>query len=414
MEIKEIKDLLVTELEATKSAVLKVADENSKAEYKKMLDLVEEKFAKLNQLPSDVKAEDVKKMVTDIKTLTDDWAAMEKLVKEGRFTQSGTQGKNFSEAFAVATKENADKLQSLRKGESLMLDLKDMTFGNAFTTAGASVTYVKPGIIELAKRKLHIRELLQPGTMGAKSTFDYVKEITGTGSLGNTVEGAVKNQFGLKFQEASVPAEWVAGFLKMSRNLLDDVEGMTTFLQSRLPELLLRQEDSQLLTGNGARPNISGIQTVGNFTAYSAPAGFTAASRIDMLVASIAQLEILDREASGILVNPGDWYALWLYKGVTSGEYTLPVNAVEKIGGKMFVCGVEVFKSTAIAASEFVTGDWVMGANLVTREPARVEFFFEDGTNAQSNQVTVRIEERIALPIYGSDYFISGDFATVS
>ena len=55
-----------------------------------------------------------------------------------------------------------------------------------------------------------------------------------------------------------------------------------------------------------------------------------------------------------------------------------------------------------------------MGANLVTREPARVEFFFEDGTNAQSNQVTVRIEERIALPIYGSDYFISGDFATVS
>lgn len=38
MEIKEIKDLLVTELEATKSAVLKVADENSKAEYKKMLD----------------------------------------------------------------------------------------------------------------------------------------------------------------------------------------------------------------------------------------------------------------------------------------------------------------------------------------------------------------------------------------
>ena len=59
-------------------------------------------------------------------------------------------------------------------------------------------------------------------------------------------------------------------------------------------------------------------------------------------------------------------------------------------------------------------GDWTIGANLITREPARVEFFYEDGTNVQTNQVTVRIEERVALPVYGNDYFILGDFAQVS
>lgn len=410
MELKDIKDLLVTELEATKASVLKVADDNSKAEIKKMNDLIDEKFAKLNNLPADVKPEMVTKALEEIKTLVNDWAEMEKLVKSGRFAAPGTEGKTFNEAFAVATKENADKIANLKKGDNLMIELKDMTFGNAFTSPGASLTYVKPGIIELPKRKLHLRELLQGGGMGNKSTFDYVKEITGTGSIANANEGALKSQFGLKLQEASVYAEWIAGFLKISRNMLDDVEGMTTFLQSRLPELLLRQEDTQILNGSGVRPNLLGIQSVGNYTAGAA----AVTNRAETLIAAIAQLENLDREANGILISVSDWYTLWLYKAATSGEYTLPVNLIEKVGNQMYVAGVPVYRSTAQTFSDYLVGDWTMGANLITREPARVEFFVEDGTNVQTNQVTVRIEERVALPVYGSDYFIYGNFDVVS
>lgn len=410
MEPNEIKTLITTGLEETKAAVLKVADDNAKAEIKKMNDLVEQKFAALNNLPADVKPEMVTKAIDDISVLVKDWAEMEKLVKQGRFAAPGTEGKSFNEAFAIATKENADKIVNLKKGDNLMIELKDMTFGNAFTSAGASVTYVKPGIIELPKRKLHLRELLQGGGMGNKSTFDYVKEITGTGSIANAAEGATKSQFGLKLQEASVYAEWIAGFLKISRNMLDDVEGMTTFLQSRLPELLLRQEDTQILNGSGVRPNLLGIQSVGNYTAGAA----AVTNRAETLINAIAQLENLDREANGILISISDWYTLWLYKAATSGEYTLPVNLIEKVGNQMYVAGVPVYRSTAQTFSDYLVGDWTMGANLVTREPARVEFFVEDGTNVQSNQVTVRIEERVALPVYGSDYFIFGNFDVIS
>lgn len=410
MEPNEIKTLITDGLEATKAAVIAVADTNAKAEIKKMNDLVEQKFAALNNLPADVKPEMVTKAIDDIAVLIKDWAEMEKLVKQGRFAAPGTEGKSFNEAFAIATKENADKIVNLKKGDNLMIELKDMTFGNAFTTAGASVTYVKPGIIELPKRKLHLRELLQGGGMGNKSTFDYVKEITGTGSIANAAESATKSQFGLKLQEASVYAEWIAGFLKISRNMLDDVEGMTTFLQSRLPELLLRQEDTQILNGSGVRPNLLGIQSVGNYTAGAA----AVTNRAETLINAIAQLENLDREANGILISISDWYTLWLYKAATSGEYTLPVNLIEKVGNQMYVAGVPVYRSTAQTFSDYLVGDWTMGANLVTREPARVEFFVEDGTNVQSNQVTVRIEERVALPVYGSDYFIFGNFDVIS
>jgi hypothetical protein len=55
----------------------------------------------------------------------------------------------------------------------------------------------------------------------------------------------------------------------------------------------------------------------------------------------------------------------------------------------------------------------VIAVDLNTGTPATVQFFYEDGTNAQQNKVTVRVEERIALPVYGNDYFILGDFGNV-
>lgn len=409
METKDIKDIVIAELETTKAAILKVADENAKSEAMKMLDLAEKKIAEVKGLPADVNPEALSQLAKDFKTMVSDWADMEKLVKAGRFAPNGTEGKTFHEALPIAMKENADKLAGLKKGESLTVELKDMTFGNAFTGAGASVTYVKPGIIELAKRKLHIRELLQGGGMGNKSTFDYVKEITGTGSIANAAEGTLKSQFGVALQETSVRAEWIAGFMIMSYNLLDDVEGMTTFLQSRLPEKLLRVEDTQILNGSGVQPNLLGIQSVGNYTAAAA----AAVSRTETLINAISQLEVLDREANAVLLSPQDWYNLLLYKASTSGEYTQPV-LITFANGQLSVAGVPVFKSTAQTQYDYLVGDWTMGANLITREPARVEFFREDGTNVQKNNITVRIEERIALPVYGNDYFIYGTFDAVS
>jgi len=322
------------------------------------------------------------------------------------------QPQSFKSELAAQMKEHSDKFATMKKGQSFEFQLKavgDMTFANNFSTADSSVAFVRPGIIELPKRKLHIRELLTVGGMGAKSTFDYVKEIAGEGAPAAAAEGATKAQFDLDLQEVSVKAEWLAGFIKISRNMLDDVEGMTTFLGSRLPELLLRTEDTQILTGNGTSPNLSGITNTGNFTAF----GGAATIDVEQLVQAISQLEGYDREANGILLNPADYYNIMLTKASGSGEYDFP-SLVQITNGQMFVAGVPVYKSTAMTVDKFLVGDWRMGANLIFREPAKVQFFYEDGTNAQQNKVTVRIEERVALPIYGSDYFIYGDFGNVA
>ena len=186
-DIEIIKETVATELEAKKADILKAASDAANASAKGMVDLLDQKVAAIKSLPADVTPEAVTKMKTDVEALIKDWADMEKLVKQGRFKQEGTQGKMFDQSFKESVQESQEKLMTMKKGDRVTLELKDMQFGNSFATAGASVTYVKPGIIELPKRKLHIRELLQGGTMGPNSTFNYVKEITGTGAIANAL-----------------------------------------------------------------------------------------------------------------------------------------------------------------------------------------------------------------------------------
>jgi len=327
---------------------------------------------------------------------------------------------HFGSKLYEGIKAQEDKFANMKKGDRITIALlspeeqkaaADMDFATNFPTADVSVAFLKPGIIELPKRKLHIRQLLQGGGMDNKSTFNFVKETTTTGAPLPAAEGALKEEIALNLLEASVPAEWIAAFIRISRNMLDDVTGMTTFLNSRLPELLLRAEDNQLLNGNGTSPNLSGITDAGNFTAATG----TGTIDWEQIIESISQLEGYDREANGILVHPSNYWKMPLYKGTDNSMYSQPaVVNITMNEGIIRIGGVPVFRSTAATPGQFIVGDWNQGANFITREPARVEFFYEDGINVRENKVTVRIEERVAFPIYGDNYFIVGTFGNNS
>jgi len=115
------------------------------------------------------------------------------------------------------------------------------------------------------------------------------------------------------------------------------------------------------------------------------------------------------------LLSPSDYYQILLNKAAGgAGTYDLPTALATIQNGQLYIAGIPVFRSTAMAADKFIVGDWVMGANLLTREAPRVEFFYEDGINVRENKVTVRVEERIAFPIYGDNYFIYGDFGNLT
>lgn len=318
----------------------------------------------------------------------------------------------FSDQLAIGFKENADALAKFTRKETKSFNFQmktvgDMAFSTNFGTASQSVAMVRPGIIEGTSRKVHLRQLFPQGSMSG-STFYYVKESgTGEGTIGTVAEGSAKAQVDFDLAEASANAEYIAGYTVISKKMLADTNGMTSFLQSRLIERLLKAEDSQLLSGDGVTPNIGGVLKTGNYTAYSG----SSANDIDEIIGGISQMEdSLERDANGILVRPATLYDMVRSKQSNAG-YNLPMGVTVDPNGTPRILGVPVYASTAMTAGKFIVGDFRLGALLLMREPPVVEFFEQDSTNVRSNKITVRVEERIAFPIFGSDYFIYGDLS---
>jgi HK97 family phage major capsid protein len=277
----------------------------------------------------------------------------------------------------------------------------DMSLSNITDLAAANVQLL-PGIIPAAPRKLHVRALLPTGVM-TTSAIHYLQETGSEGAAAAWLDNSGnKPQIDFDLTEKVAPSEFIAGYLRITRKALDDISAMRSYLQTRLLESYLDAEDNQILNGNGTSPNLDGIIT--NAEAYT---GFRTI-QVEKLIDSIAQVESNNHSANGILLSPEQYYALLLTKGTTN-DYTLPgLGSVNSVNGQLFVAGIPVFRSTAMSDSNYIVGDWAIGAQLFIRENPIVRFFEEDGTNVRENKITVRVEGRVALPIYYTDAFVTG------
>jgi HK97 family phage major capsid protein len=226
----------------------------------------------------------------------------------------------------------------------------------------------------------------------------------GEGSPAFVAEGALKPQFDEDLVESSVKIETLAGWERVTRKAMLNIPGFISFLQSRMIEKLYKAEDAGILYGTGVSPEIKGILTAGNFTASTS----TASTLVERITDDLARIEdSFERSANIILLRPLDYFSFFKNKASGSGEYDLPFN-VQIVNGQLFISGVPVKSSTALLSTDYMVGD-LNGANFLTQENMRIEFFEQDGDNVQKNKVTIRIEESVALPVYGANYFVKGN-----
>lgn len=391
---------------------------------KKFLELggqVEQKTAETNKavetLTSDFKALETKyNELKESGASASDLQVMQKHldtldIKMQGHNATETEKKSFGSVLAKEMEAKMDDLAKFERKEtkSFSLELKavgDMTTANV--TGGNRYGQIMNDTIRMnPNRKVHMSDILPGGTIGPGNSFTFMRENgVGEGNPAPVAEGGNKAQFDLDLIEATVQVETIAGWLRISRKMLNNVPGMLSYLNQRLPEKFQRVLDSQVLYGNGTTPNLKGILTSGNFVASDASA---AAPLIEKLINDISDLEdTYERDANGILLRPKDYYSFFLNKAVGSGEYDLP-QGVTFVNGQMYLFGIPVWASTAINSPDYVVGDFNMGAQLLTQEGMRIEFFDQDANNVTTNKITVRIEGNYALPVYGPDYFIKGD-----
>ena len=350
--------------------------------------------------------EELKSQISVVKDAADKLEA-----KSNRKTMNDNQVKGFNATLAESIEKNADVLGKIAAGELKHTSFKMDTKAVGNMTEAVNLTGDIPRayanqVYALPSRKIHVRSLLPVGTI-SQGLFTFPLETGGEGAPAAQTQGSTKAQVDFDITMTNAPAQVIAGYVKISRQMLDDVPAMTSFLQSRLLEKYLVAEDAQLLSGNGTAPNLQGLTGVAS--------AFSGAATVDVeqLVQAIAQVEASNYSATGILINPTDWANIINTKN-TNSAYSLPGSTVVTTDGQLSIAGIPVFKSTAIAADKFLVGDWAMGAQIMQRDGISVQFSEFDGNNFVENMITVRVEARIAFPIYYAGAFVYGDFGNVA
>ena len=350
--------------------------------------------------------EELKSQVAVVKDAADKLEA-----KNNRKTMNENQAKGFNATLAEAIDKNADSIAKLGRGEQkrsgFILDTKAVgNMTEAVNLTGDLQRQYAPQVYALPSRKVHIRSLLPVGTIST-GLFTFPQETGGEGAPGVQTQGSSKDQLDFDITMTDAPAQYIAGYVRISRQMLDDVPAMTSFLQARLLEKYLVAEDAQLLQGSGIAPSLTGILSV----ASAATGGATV--DVEQLVQAIAQIDAANYTANGILINPTDWANIVNTKN-TNAAYSLPASTVVTTDGNLSIAGIPVFKSTAITADTFLVGDWAMGAQIMQNQGISVQFSEMDSDNFQKNLITVRVEARIAFPIYYAGAFVKGDFGNVA
>lgn len=282
------------------------------------------------------------------------------------------------------------------------------TVGTAAGNAGAAVNQTRlPGILTPPERRMTVRDLITPGRMDG-NTLEYVKETGFTNNAAPVAEGAAKPQSDIKFELISTTAKVIAHHAKASRQILDDVAQLASYIDGRLRYGLAFKEEGQLLNGDGTGQNLLGI--VPQATAYSAPITLTSPTSIDMMRLAMLQAALAEYPATGHVMHPSDWAWVETLKD-TTGRYIIG-NPQGSIAPTLW--GLPVVATQAMEIDKFLTGAFRLGAQVFDRWLARVEIATENEDDFIKNLITMLCEERLALAVYRPEAFIYGDFGRVT
>jgi HK97 family phage major capsid protein len=316
--------------------------------------------------------------------------------------------KSFKEALKEQLTQYAgtEKLsQKVHAAKGFELELKVDNMTEANTDTGAVIMPQRvPGIVFNPDRREHVRDFLAAGTTNSSSiTFVYEGAITDSTAV--SAEGAVYNQSDFDLAVSTATVRKITAFIMLSEEMLDDIEGLTSYISVRLPAKLKCKEDYELLYGPGTGNHLTGL-TVGA-TAYSDSLADSLITRIDVLSDAIRQIRSQEYQATAIFLNPVDAWKIYLTKD-SLGQYIQPWIFMPS--GQITLNGVPVIVTTAITSGQFLVGDFQLGCQIYDRKQASLEFSYEDQDDFVRGMVTVRIAERLTLAIYRALCFIYGSF----
>lgn len=330
-----------------------------------------------------------------------------KMLREGgiQIVQPGA-GLDFQSSLAKAIGANAKSIQEVRKSKGIALELPtgthmhrmDAKAASNMTTSGnltgsPNITYIPQPVI-LPRQLVNFRDLV-PGFQSETGLIALFREngITSPqeGAFAQQVtQGALKEQVGYDFTNVQFTAEYISGYVRISKQMLQDV----LFLQTYLPQMLIRD---YYKTENATFFAAQNAAALGSTTTSG---GNDAEKFIDY----ITNLENTNFAPNGIVTTPAIWGKLMKTTVPSIGtSYSVPGGFyINPMTGYIEIAGIPVIKATWMASGTALIADWTQ-SQVATVDGLKVEFFEQDSDNVQRNLITVRVEARVVL-ITGQPY----------
>jgi ATP-dependent protease ClpP protease subunit len=328
------------------------------------------------------------------------------VIGSGRETFLNGEGKTLGDIIARSPELQAVKARgSLAKGQTVTIDVPRniLSFrprGAAVTSTGLTNIEHLPGVPGyLALMEPKVADVVGRGATSG-STVRYIKETSFTSAVVTVAEGAAKPEQPFALAEVDAPVRKLACWTKMSDELIQDYERVAGFINVKVQGAVLLALDDQILNGNGAGSNLTGIlQTAGVQT--QAKGGDTNLDAIHKALTKVRAVSFFEPDA--IVINPNDWQLIRLAKD-GNGQYFAggPIFGPYGQGGfvpQPTVWGKPAIITTAIAAGTVLVGSFLIGAELYMRQALTLDMTNSDQDDFIKNLLTLRAELRAALAV---------------
>lgn len=272
-----------------------------------------------------------------------------------------------------------------------------------------------PGIYEPGRVELNLRSALPNGRTDS-NLIEFVREATQTNNAAEVAEataldgvgltGGVKPESGFTLEADSAPVRTVAHLMYVTRQALDDMAGLQSYIDAFLRRGLDERIDKQLLIGNGTAPNLRGLNNVTGLIDLNG-AYFTTGWPIvaDRIRRAITRVRLGGRgRASLIVMNPADVETLELTKtsvetGVTVNQYAMPNGGPFGNGALATIWGRPIVESEDQTAGQATVLD--ASAAMVMSRMDQTMFITDSNRDLfERNILTILVEERLAFPIF--------------
>ncbi len=396
-------------------------NEDVKNQLDQIGDIVDSKIEKaFNQAQENAKGEMESSLKSEITNLTNEYnekfenatKRMDAIEVESKKTLSNVSTRTFKSEVFAAIKDGAIESFTQGNANAARFEIKagDMTMANTFTGVVAGETVIEDFKFD-PSRSVHIRTLLPIGSTDAQ-TIRYPKESAYDDGAAATAQGSALGQSDFDVTATSVNVEKIGTFLRITEEMLNDTAGLSSYLSARIPSKVMGIEDTEIISGDGSSPNLSGLLTDG--TAFTTSSGglfyqsVESANEFDVIVVALNQLALLNYQADTIIMNPTDFHKIVLLKS-TANEYLR--NQIIQ-GLQPAINGVPITLNTAMPAGKFLVGNLAQSTQLWVRDGLSLEFARQDSDNFTKNFVTVRAQERVALTTYTPNGIVQGTFST--